>query len=83
MHPILRIFDYQTDASLTVIGPTESYDQGGGGGERDLQQDAVRTLVGEGAYGIVYCQARHYDHCGYHYHFHGCLHLCVFTSRGR
>ena len=25
MHPILRIFDYQYDASLSVIGSTESY----------------------------------------------------------
>ena len=25
MHPILRIFDYQTDASLSVSGSTESY----------------------------------------------------------
>ena len=66
MHPILRIFDYQTDASLTVIGPTESYDQGGGGGERDLQYYAVRTLVGESAYRIMHgqgCQDQHDGQC--------------------
>ena len=28
MHPILRIFVYQTDASLSVLGQCESYDQG-------------------------------------------------------
>lgn len=30
MHPILRIFRYQTDASLFVLGHSGSYDQGGG-----------------------------------------------------
>ena len=25
MHPIIRIFDYQNDASLSVSGSTESY----------------------------------------------------------
>ena len=30
MPAILRIFVYQTDASLSVIGSTPSYDQGGG-----------------------------------------------------
>ena len=30
MPAILRIFPYQTDASLAVIGPTGSYDQGAG-----------------------------------------------------
>ena len=29
MPAILRIFHYQTDASLSVIGSTPSYDQGG------------------------------------------------------
>ena len=30
MPAILRIFPYQTDASLAVIGPTTPYDQGAG-----------------------------------------------------
>ena len=93
MPAILRIFLYQTDASLTVIGSAEPYGQGAGRSgatsatrcRADLSGWSLQNLqsVGEGAYGIVYCQACHYDHCGYHYHFECCLHLCVFTSRGR
>ena len=66
MHPILRIFDYQTDASLTVIGPTESYDQGGG---RWGARPAIlcrANLVGESAYRIMQgqgCQDQHYGQC--------------------
>ena len=93
MPAILRIFPYQTDASLSVCGSSLPYDQGAG---RSGATSATRCRshlagwslqnlqsVGEGAYGIVYCQACHYDHCGYHYHSECCLHLCVFTSRGR
>ena len=43
MPAILRIFLYQTDASLTVIGSADPYDQGAVGGEPYLQQDAVHT----------------------------------------
>ena len=93
MPAILRIFLYQTDASLSVIGSAEPYGQGAGRWgatsatrcRSHLSGWSLQNLqsVGEGAYGIVYCQAGHYDHCGYHYHSECCLHLCVFTSRGR
>ena len=45
MPAILRIFRYQTDASLTVIGSTPSYDQGVGrwGSMVCLQHYAVTT----------------------------------------
>ena len=45
MPAILRIFLYQTDASLTVIGSTPSYDQGVGrwGSMVCLQHYAVTT----------------------------------------
>ena len=45
MHPILRIFDYQTDASLSVIGSTTPYGQGGGLGTiRICEHDEVSDL---------------------------------------
>ena len=97
MPAILRIFLYQTLASLTDIGSYASNGiiVGQGAGRRGATSAtrcrshllgwSLQNLqsVREGAYGIVYCQACHYDHCGYHYHFECCLHLCVFTSRGR
>ena len=47
MPAILRIFVYQTDASLRVIGSTEPYGQGAGrwGADEGLEQYAVRTLL--------------------------------------
>ena len=47
MPAILRIFVYQTDASLSLCGSTESYDQGAGrwGADVGLEQYAVRTLL--------------------------------------
>ena len=44
MHPILRIFPYQTDASLSVLGHIGSYDQGGQDTQRsDLEHDVLGT----------------------------------------
>ena len=88
MPSILRIFLTKKVASLPVIGSTESYGtivgQGEVGGEHDLSATLCRSdLVGECAYAVVYHQAGHYDHCGYGYHFYGCLHVCVFNGRGR
>ena len=47
MPAILRIFVYQTDASLTVIGSCLPYGQGAGrwGADVGLEQYAVRTLL--------------------------------------
>ena len=54
MPAILRIFLYQTDASLSVLGHSGSYDQGGHLRQHgDLQHYEVRTLVGECAYAVV------------------------------
>ena len=64
MPSILRIFPYQILASLSVLGHSGSYDQGGGGGERDLQYYAVRALVGESAYRIMHSQGCHDQHYG-------------------
>ena len=78
MHPILRIFLYQTDASLVVIGSTTPYGQGGGLSTiRICEHDEVPTLVGECAYRIVHHEG------GGHYHesqgqgFESFLHLRV------
>ena len=69
MHPILRIFPYQTDASLSVLGQCGSYDQGAVGSGRtppatrcrrnlagwSLQKIyKVTRLVGECADAVVY-----------------------------
>ena len=65
MHPILRIFVYQTDASLVVIGSTTPYGQGGGLSTIDIcEHDEVPTLVGECAYGIVHHEASTDHNCG-------------------
>ena len=54
MPAILRIFLYQTDASLFVLGQCGSYDQGGGlTGMKCLQHYEVNALVGECAYAVV------------------------------
>ena len=46
MPAILRIFVYQTDASLSVIGSTPSYDQGVDLGQHgDLEHYEVSTLL--------------------------------------
>ena len=49
MPAILRIFLYQTDASLFVLGHSGSYDQGGVLGDSMvcLQHYEVNALVGE------------------------------------
>ena len=84
MPAILRILPSQNYASLSCLGLCGSYDQGADlWGHDHLEQYEVSHLVGECAHGIVYCQAGHYDHCGYDYHFECCLHLCVFNGRGR
>ena len=58
MHPILRIFPYQTDASLSVLGSTTPYGQGEGLGTiRICEHDEVPTLVGECAYRKMHRQA--------------------------
>ena len=61
MHPILRIFDYQTLASLSYLGQCGSYDQGAGRSGatpatrcRDhLEVDPVQPVDGD-------------DRCDYH-----------------
>ena len=53
------------------------------GWERHLQQDAVRTLVGECADAVMHDEAGHDYGSGYQYDSECCLHICVFTSRGR
>ena len=88
MPSILRIFLTKKVASLPDIGSYASIEvirgQGVHGGEHDLSATLCRSdLVGECAYAVVEHQAGHYDHCGYHYHFECCLHLCVFNGRGR
>ena len=58
MHPILRIFGYQTDASLSVLGHIGSYDQGGGlAAILICEHYEVPTLVGECAYRKMHRQA--------------------------
>ena len=58
MHPILRIFRYQTDASLSVLGHIGSYDQGGGlAAILICEHYEVPTLVGECAYRKMHRQA--------------------------
>ena len=88
MPSILRFFLTKKVASLPYIGSYASngiiVGQGGGGREPDLSATLCRSdLVGECAYAVVYHEAGHDDHCGYHYHFECCLHLCVFDGRGR
>ena len=66
MPAILRIFPYQTDASLSVLGHIGSYGtivgQGGGGSRAWGSGTICRTdLVGECAYGIMHREAS-YDH---------------------
>ena len=67
MHPILRIFGYQTDASLSVLGQCGSYGQGGGlAAILICEHYEVRTLVGECAHHIVQGQCGRtqcYRHC--------------------
>ena len=65
MPAILRIFLYQTDASLFVLGQCGSYDQGGVLGDSMvcLQHYEVISLVGECAYAVVENEASD-DHCG-------------------
>ena len=55
MPAILRIFPYQTDASLVVLGQCGSYDQGVVLGDSMvcLQHYEVETLVGECAYAVM------------------------------
>ena len=54
MPAILRIFSYQTDASLSVIGSTPSYDQGAvlSGADQVCEQYEVSTCLGICSLGI-------------------------------
>ena len=66
MPAILRIFPYQTDASLSVLGHIGSYDQGVGrwGRHVDLQHYAVHALWEVYAEQPIDCDAaghRHYE----------------------
>ena len=90
MHPILRIFHYQTDASLSVLGQCGSYDQGGGLSTiRICEHDEVPTLVGECAYGIVHRQRCDDHHSGQYesldkrvFHFRYLLRMyCAYINR--
>ena len=67
MPAILRIFVYQTDASLSVLGHIGSYDQGGGlAAILICEHHEVPTLVGECAHHIVQGQCGRtqcYRHC--------------------
>ena len=59
MPSILRIFLYQTDASLFDLGQCGPYDQGGSpfGAESGLQHDAASDLIGECAYAPMHYEA--------------------------
>ena len=93
MHPILRIFRYQTDASLSICGSTEPYGQGGGLSTIDIcEHDEVPTLVGECAYRIMHRHGCHYQHdgqcqglCERVFHFFGVRYLvritCAYINR--
>ena len=85
MPSILRIFLYQTDASLLYLGQCGPYDQGGSPfrAEPGLQHYAVSDLIGECADCIMHYEAHRDDHCGYGYHLECSLHICVFNRRGR
>ena len=83
MPAILRIFPYQTDASLTDIGSTESYGQGAGRSGATPATRCRADLVGECADAVMHDEAGHDDGSGYGYHFQCCLHICVFNGRGR
>ena len=47
MPAILRIFSYQTDASLSLFGSTPSYDQGVDLSRHELIWNNMRCLPGE------------------------------------
>ena len=69
MHPILRIFVYQIDASLSDSGSCDSIGAsvakvGAVGDSVDLRTICRSHLVRHGADEVVYCQARgDHDHC--------------------
>ena len=75
MPAILRIFVYQTDASLTVIGSKPSYDQGRGRFRRvsPCEHDAVRTLYVQ----AQPCTQEDHDEPEYHMPFHMCIYLAA------
>ena len=52
MPAILRIFPYQTDASLSVLGHIGSYDQGGQDTQRSDQEHYVLATWRVGLYKI-------------------------------
>ena len=87
MHPILRIFRYQTDASLSVSGSTTPYGQGGHLSTIGIcEHDEVTTLVGECAYRIMHRHGCHYQHdgqcqglCEQMFHFFGVRYLVRIT----
>ena len=93
MPAILRIFPYQTDASLVVLGHIGSYDQGGHLSTIGIcEHDEVPTLVGECAYGIMHRHGCHYQHdgqceglCERVFHFFGVRYLvritCAYINR--
>ena len=85
MPSILRIFLYQTDASLLYLGQCEPYDQGGSPFRADpgLQHYAVSDLIGECADTVMHYEAGCYYGSGYCYHFECSLHICVFNRAGR
>ena len=85
MPSILRIFLYQTDASLLYLGQCGPYDQGGSPfrAEAGLQHYAVSDLIGECADRVMHYEAGYDYGSGYCYHFECSLHICVFNGRGR
>ena len=72
MPSILRIFLYQTDASLFDLGLCDPYGQGGSPfrAEPGLQHDAVSDLIGECADRVMHYEADCDYGSGYCYHFH-------------
>ena len=86
MPSILRIFLYQTDASLLYLGLCDPYGQGGSpfGAEPGLQHYAVSDLIGECAYAPMHYEAD----CDYgsgqcQSLCEWMFHICVFNRRGR
>ena len=75
MPAILRIFPYQTDASLTVIGSTPSYDQGVGRfrTEPPCEHYAMATLYVQ----AQPCTQEDHDQPEYHMPFHMCIYLAA------
>ena len=77
MPAILRIFLYQTDASLTRTGSTTPYDQGRGLSERTSD---LRT--GQGAYLDVQADPGS-EQDDYEPEYHMLFHISMYLRRGR